>query len=129
MVFQDPLSSLNPAMTIGGQIVEALQIHDRAHGGEAKERSLDLLRIVGIPDPKSRFDAYPFQMSGGMRQRAMIAMAIACEPELLIADEPTTALDVTIQAQIMDLLRRLRNEMGMAVILISHDLGSRLWVR
>ncbi len=123
MVFQDPMTSLNPVLTIGTQITEALKLHLGMSNVEARERAADLLAMVGIPDPKKRLDSYPHQFSGGMRQRAMIAMALSCNPKLLIADEPTTALDVTIQAQILDLVRRLQEEIGMAMIWITHDLG------
>jgi oligopeptide/dipeptide ABC transporter ATP-binding protein len=123
MIFQQPTSSLNPVWDVGTQIEEVLRIHRGMKGRAAEARALDLLRLVGIPDPKRRLAAYPHEMSGGMAQRVMIAMALACEPELLIADEPTTALDVTIQAQILDLMRNLRDETGTAIILITHDLG------
>jgi oligopeptide/dipeptide ABC transporter ATP-binding protein len=123
MIFQDPLSSLNPVLTIGRQITEAIETHKGVSNKEAKRRAVELLELVGIPSPAARINDYPHQFSGGMRQRAMIAMALSCEPSLLIADEPTTALDVTIQAQILDLLRRLRTELGMAVLIITHDLG------
>ena len=123
MIFQDPLSSLNPVLTIGRQITEAVETHRGASNQEARKRAVELLELVGIPGAAKRIDDYPHQFSGGMRQRAMIAMALSCEPSLLIADEPTTALDVTIQAQILELLRRLREELGMAVLLITHDLG------
>ncbi|HZQ97868.1 MAG TPA: ABC transporter ATP-binding protein [Chloroflexota bacterium] len=123
MIFQDPMTSLNPVLTVGLQIEEALQEHLGYGRRRATERALELLEQVGIPAARERLRQYPHQFSGGMRQRAMIAMAIACGPKLLIADEPTTALDVTIQAQILDLLRRLRRELGMALILITHDLG------
>ncbi len=123
MIFQDPLSSLNPVLTIGRQITEAVETHRGASHEQARKRAVDLLELVGIPGAAKRIDDYPHQFSGGMRQRAMIAMALSCEPSLLIADEPTTALDVTIQAQILELLRRLREELGMAVLLITHDLG------
>jgi peptide/nickel transport system ATP-binding protein len=123
MIFQQPTSSLNPVWDVGTQIEEVLRIHRGMKGKAAEARTLDLLRMVGIPDPARRLKAYPHEMSGGMAQRIMIAMALACEPEVLIADEPTTALDVTIQAQILDLMRNLRDETGTAIILITHDLG------
>jgi oligopeptide/dipeptide ABC transporter ATP-binding protein len=123
MIFQEPMSSLNPAFTIGEQIVEGLLRHRRISRADAVARSIEMLRRVHIPAPEQRFHAHPHKLSGGMRQRAMIAMALACEPRLLIADEPTTALDVTIQAQILDLLRELQQQSGTAVILITHDLG------
>src|SRR5438034_4493834 len=123
MIFQEPMSSLNPAFTIGEQIVEGLRRHKRIDAAQARERAIAMLRRVRIPAPEQRFDEHPHRLSGGMRQRAMIAMALACEPRLLIADEPTTALDVTIQAQILDLMRELQQETGTAIILITHDLG------
>ncbi len=123
MVFQDPMTSLNPAFTVGFQIVEALRIHQSMDPEEAAERTAELLTLVGIPDAANRLDDYPHQFSGGMRQRVMLAMGISCSPKLLIADEPTTALDVTIQAQIVDLVKRLQQQMGMAVMWITHDLG------
>jgi oligopeptide transport system ATP-binding protein len=123
MIFQDPMTSLNPVLTVGRQVGEALEVHQGLSQGEAKERTIDLLRLVGIPEAEHRVDDYPHQFSGGMRQRAMIAMALSCNPKLLIADEPTTALDVTIQAQIIELVKRLRDEFGMAIIWITHDLG------
>ncbi len=123
MIFQDPMTSLNPYLTIGDQVAEPLVIHRGLRNREALARARELLAQVGIPQPERQIGAYPHQFSGGMRQRAMIAMALACHPALLIADEPTTALDVTIQAQILELLRRLQDASGMAVILISHDLG------
>jgi oligopeptide transport system ATP-binding protein len=123
MIFQDPMTSLNPVLTIGRQIGEALELHMGMNKEEARKRSAELLSMVGIPEAEMRLDDYPHQFSGGMRQRAMIAMGLACNPRLLIADEPTTALDVTIQAQIVDLVKRLRDEIGMAIIWITHDLG------
>ena len=123
MIFQDPMTSLNPAYTVGFQIMEAIKSHQGGSKKERRERTLELLRLVGIPDPESRIDVYPHQLSGGMSQRVMIAMAIACKPRLLIADEPTTALDVTIQAQIVDLLLELQQKECMSLILITHDLA------
>ena len=123
MIFQEPMTSLNPVFRVGGQIGSILALHQGLDRAEARRQAIDLLEQVGIPAPDRRVDDYPHQMSGGMRQRVMIAMALACDPELLIADEPTTALDVTIQAQILDLLRKLQEERGMAIILITHDLG------
>ncbi len=123
MIFQEPMTSLNPVFTIGDQIVEAVELHQDVRDEEARERAADMLRRVGIPDPELRLDDYPHQLSGGMKQRAMIAMALVCRPGLLLADEPTTALDVTIQAQILDLIRSLQRDLGMGVILITHDLG------
>jgi peptide/nickel transport system ATP-binding protein len=123
MVFQDPLSSLHPFFRIGSQLVEAIRTHQRVSKRAARERSIELLALVGIPDPRGRIDAYPHEFSGGMRQRAMIAMALSNDPRLLIADEPTTALDVTVQAQILELIANLQQELGMAVVLITHDLG------
>ena len=123
MIFQEPMTSLNPVYTVGSQIVEAIRLHRPLSRRAAKARAIELLELVGIPAPSERIDSYPHTLSGGMRQRAMIAMALACEPRLLIADEPTTALDVTIQAQILDLLRSLQAELGMSIIFISHDLG------
>jgi oligopeptide/dipeptide ABC transporter ATP-binding protein len=123
MIFQDPLASLNPLLPIGRQISETLTAHRRAEASKASQRAAELLDLVGIANARKRLGTYPHELSGGMRQRVMIAMALACEPALLIADEPTTALDVTVQAQIMDLLSRLRVELGMAVLLISHDIG------
>ena len=123
VVFQDPMSSLNPALTVGFQIAEALRVHTGMSRHASAARAIELLELVGIPDARTRSQNYPHQFSGGMRQRAMIAMALSCRPVLLIADEPTTALDVTIQAQILELLRRLRDEFGMALLLITHDFG------
>lgn len=123
MIFQDPMSALNPVYTIGSQLVEVAEIHLQLYGEVAVARSIDLLGQVGIPDPEKRFYDYPHQLSGGLKQRAMIAMALMCEPDILIADEPTTALDVTIQAQILQLMRRLQAEKGMAILLITHDMG------
>ena len=123
MIFQDPMTSLNPVYTVGNQIMEMLQEHEDIGKGEAKRRAIEMLRMVGIPSPEKRIHNYPHEFSGGMRQRAMIAIALACSPKLLIADEPTTALDVTIQADILDLLKKLQKETGMALILITHDLG------
>lgn len=123
MIFQDPMTSLNPFLTIGDQVSEPLRIHRGMSARDARSKVVDLLSEVGIPDPEGRFDAYPHEFSGGMRQRAMVAMAIACNPALLIADEPTTALDVTIQAQILELMQRIRRDYNMAVVLITHDMG------
>jgi oligopeptide transport system ATP-binding protein len=123
MIFQDPMTSFNPVLTIGRQVAEPLEIHMGMSKKEAYERAAELLSMVGIPNARERLNDFPHQFSGGMRQRAMIAMALACNPQILIADEPTTALDVTIQAQIIDLVKRLRDEIGMAIIWITHDLG------
>jgi oligopeptide transport system ATP-binding protein len=123
MIFQDPMTSLNPVLTIGRQITEALELHMGMSREESRRRAVELLELVGIPGASSRLDDYPHQFSGGMRQRVMIAMGLSCNPQLLIADEPTTALDVTIQAQIVDLVGRLKQELGMAIIWITHDLG------
>ncbi len=123
MIFQEPMTSLNPVCTCGFQIAEVIRLHQKLGRRQAMEKAADMLRLVGIPDPQRRSKEYPHQMSGGMRQRVMIAMALACQPRLLIADEPTTALDVTIQAQILELIRDLKDEMGMAVMLITHDVG------
>jgi oligopeptide/dipeptide ABC transporter ATP-binding protein len=123
MIFQEPMTSLNPVHSVGQQISEAVLLHQRCSKAEAARRVVEMLELVGIPEPKKRAESYPHQMSGGMRQRVMIAMALSCNPKLLIADEPTTALDVTIQAQILDLMRKLQAEMGMAILFITHDLG------
>ncbi len=123
MIFQEPMTSLNPVQTVGRQISETIRIHQKLGKKEAQEKAIEMLRLVGIPSPEKRVDAYPHEMSGGMRQRVMIAMALSCNPDLLIADEPTTALDVTIQAQILNLMNQLKKELGMSIILITHDLG------
>jgi peptide/nickel transport system ATP-binding protein len=123
MIFQEPMTSLNPSYTIGNQIVEAIRRHQGLNATDARARAIEMLRLVHIPSPEKRIDDYPHKLSGGQRQRVMIAMALACGPQLLIADEPTTALDVTIQAQILDLMRGLRHDTGTAIILITHDLG------
>lgn len=123
MIFQEPMSSLNPVFRVGSQIMEAIKIHQSLSNRDAREQAIELLRMVGISAPEKRVDDYPHQLSGGMRQRVMIAMALSCHPSVLIADEPTTALDVTVQAQILDLLRDLQQKTGMGLILITHDLG------
>jgi peptide/nickel transport system ATP-binding protein len=123
MIFQEPMTSLNPVYTVGDQVGEAVRLHQKKSKAEARVVALEMLRLVGIPSPEERIDSYPHQLSGGMRQRVMIAMALACKPDLLIADEPTTALDVTIQAQILELLKSLQRELGMSILLITHDLG------
>ncbi|MEC1179712.1 ABC transporter ATP-binding protein [Metasolibacillus meyeri] len=123
MIFQEPMTSLNPVYTVGQQISETLIIHKKISKQEAMKQSVEMLKLVGIPSPEKRVKQYPHELSGGMRQRVMIAMALACDPEILIADEPTTALDVTIQAQILELIRDLQNRLGMSVIMITHDLG------
>ncbi|MEW9124153.1 MAG: ABC transporter ATP-binding protein [Thermotaleaceae bacterium] len=123
MIFQDPMTSLNPLFTIGNQMIEAIMIHQKVTKREARDKAIEALKMVGIPSPETRMDNYPHNMSGGMRQRVMIAMALSCNPELLIADEPTTALDVTIQAQILDLIKEMKNKLNMSVLIITHDLG------
>ena len=123
IIFQDPMTSLNPTYTVGHQLMEAILLHTNRNNQQARERALEMLRLVNINQPEKRLKQYPFELSGGMRQRVMIAMALACEPDILIADEPTTALDVTIQAQILDLMRDLQKQLGMAIIMITHDLG------
>jgi oligopeptide transport system ATP-binding protein len=123
MIFQDPMTSLNPVYTIGDQIMEAIIEHQKVSKAEAREKAIEMLKLVGIPSPESRVDNYPHEFSGGMRQRAMIAIALSCEPDLLIADEPTTALDVTIQAQILELMKDLKDKINTSIILITHDLG------
>ncbi|WP_456276716.1 ABC transporter ATP-binding protein [Bacillus sp. AK128] len=123
MVFQEPMTSLNPTLTCGEQIAESVRIHQKLNRKDAWAKAVDMLRLVGIPSPEKRSKQYPFELSGGMRQRVMIAIALACTPELLIADEPTTALDVTIQAQILDLMKKLQEELGTSLMLITHDLG------
>ena len=123
MIFQEPMTSLNPVFTVGDQVGEAVRLHQGKSRREARTTAIEMFELVGIPSPATRVDDYPHQLSGGMRQRVMIAMALACKPDLLIADEPTTALDVTIQAQILDLLRRLQADLGMSILLITHDLG------
>jgi len=123
MIFQEPMTSLNPVFTIGDQIKETIMLHQKKNAADARELAIQILRKVGIPSPEIRIDEYPHQMSGGMKQRVMIAMALSCNPELLIADEPTTALDVTIQAQILDLMQSLQDELGMSILMVTHDLG------
>lgn len=123
IIFQDPMTSLNPVFTIGSQIAEAVLLHTKSSKHEAMEKALEMLKLVGINEPEKRLRQYPYELSGGMRQRVMIAMALACEPDILIADEPTTALDVTIQAQILELMQSLQQKLGMAIIMVTHDLG------
>lgn len=123
IIFQDPMTSLNPVFTIGNQLTEAIKLHTDKKGKEAYDRAVELIKLVGINEPEKRMKQYPYQLSGGMRQRIMIAMALACEPDILIADEPTTALDVTIQAQILELMQDLQKQLGMAIIMVTHDLG------
>ena len=123
IIFQDPMTSLNPVFTIGNQLMEAILLHTDRNKEQAKERAIEMLTLVGVNEPEKRLKQYPHELSGGMRQRVMIAMALACEPDILIADEPTTALDVTIQAQILELMQELQKKMGMAIIMVTHDLG------
>ncbi len=123
IIFQDPMTSLNPTYTVGHQLTEGILLHTSRNAKQAKERALEMLKLVGVNEPEKRMKQYPHQLSGGMRQRIMIAMALSCEPDLLIADEPTTALDVTIQAQILELMQKLQRELGMAILMITHDLG------
>ena len=123
MIFQDPMTSLNPVYTVGNQLREAIKIHTNRNPKQVRERALEMLQLVGVNEPEKRVKQYPYELSGGMRQRVMIAMALACEPDILIADEPTTALDVTIQAQILELMQDLQHKLGMAIILVTHDLG------
>ncbi len=123
IIFQDPMTSLNPTYTVGNQLCEAIRLHTNRNRKEVKARALEMLQLVGVNEPEKRLKQYPYQLSGGMRQRVMIAMALACEPDILIADEPTTALDVTIQAQILELMQDLQKKLGMAIIMITHDLG------
>lgn len=123
IIFQDPMTSLNPVFTVGNQLKEAIELHTERKGKEAMARAIEMLTLVGVNEPEKRVKQYPYELSGGMRQRVMIAMALACEPDILIADEPTTALDVTIQAQILELMQSLQKKLGMAIIMVTHDLG------
>ena len=123
IIFQDPMTSLNPVFTVGNQLREAIELHTDRKGKEAEARAIEMLTLVGVNEPEKRVKQYPYELSGGMRQRVMIAMALACEPDILIADEPTTALDVTIQAQILELMQSLQKKLGMAIIMVTHDLG------
>ena len=123
IIFQDPMTSLNPVFTVGNQLKEAIELHTDRKGKAAEERAVEMLTLVGVNEPEKRVKQYPYELSGGMRQRVMIAMALACEPDILIADEPTTALDVTIQAQILELMQDLQKKLGMAIIIVTHDLG------
>jgi len=123
IIFQDPMTSLNPVYTVENQLTEAIRLHTDRNRAQARERALEMLQLVGVNEPRKRLKQYPYQLSGGMRQRVMIAMALACEPDILIADEPTTALDVTIQAQILELMQELKDKLGMSIIMITHDLG------
>ena len=123
IIFQDPMTSLNPVYTVENQLTEAIRLHTDRNRAQAQERALEMLQLVGVNEPRKRLKQYPYQLSGGMRQRVMIAMALACEPDILIADEPTTALDVTIQAQILELMQELKDKLGMSIIMITHDLG------
>ena len=123
IIFQDPMTSLNPVFSVGNQIMEAIRLHTNKQGAEIRNRAIEMLTLVGINEPEKRLKQYPFELSGGMRQRVMIAMALACEPDILIADEPTTALDVTIQAQILELMQDIQKKLGMAIIMVTHDLG------
>ena len=125
IIFQDPMTSLNPTYTIGHQLIEAITLHTDRDKKQAWDRAVELLKLVNVNEPEKRMKQYPFELSGGMRQRVMIAMALSCEPDILIADEPTTALDVTIQAQILELMKSLQDQLGMAIIMITHDLGGR----
>ena len=123
IIFQDPMTSLNPVFTVGSQLKEAIELHTSRRGKAAEARAIEMLTLVGVNEPEKRIKQYPYELSGGMRQRVMIAMALSCEPDILIADEPTTALDVTIQAQILELMQDLQKQLGMAIIMVTHDLG------